>query len=110
MDEVALNRLAKAVQDLRGDSSQRELASKLGVAQSTVQSWENGKNVPNLENVEKLAAMRGQLPEEFVAYLYGREVGSSLPIEEQIKGMSLRGLARVNRAIAERLGGGEGEG
>lgn len=74
----------------------------LGVAQSTVQSWENCRNVPNLENLEKLAEIRGELPEEFVAFLYGRSLSES-PIELRIKGMSRRQVARVTAAVADWL-------
>jgi transcriptional regulator with XRE-family HTH domain len=72
VDEGVLSRLAVAVQEARGDRSQREFALVLKVSQSTVQQWENGKNVPSLENLEKIALMKGMLVEDFVAYLYNR--------------------------------------
>lgn len=99
VDELVLKRLASATQEMRGDRSQREFAKLLEVGQSTVQAWENGRNVPNLENLEKLAALRGELPEEFVAYLYGRTLTES-PLEQRIKGMARREVARLTRAIA----------
>jgi transcriptional regulator with XRE-family HTH domain len=103
LDKDALRRLSVAVRELRGKLSQRQFAEELQVAQSTVQGWETAKNTPNLDNLEKLAVRRGQLPEEFVAYLYGRSVGSSLPIDQQIMAMNCRGLARIQRAIADKL-------
>ena len=89
---------------MRGDQSQREFARRLGVAQSTVQAWENGRNTPSLENLEKLATMRGQLPEEFTAFLYGRLGSASLPVKEQIPLMSCQQISELMILIAGRLG------
>ena len=99
MDEGFLQRLASVVTDARESRTQREFAAMLDVGQSTVQAWENAKNVPNLANVEKLAELRGELPEEFVAYLYGRVLNES-PLEQRVKGMTRREIARLTRAIA----------
>ncbi len=106
VEQEVLQRLAHAVLELRGDRSQRDLATLLGVAQSTIQGWENARNVPNLENLEKLASLRGQLPEEFVAFLYGRTAGESSAIEQRIRGMPRRDVARMTRAIADWIEGG----
>lgn len=103
VDEAALQRLAQAVLQARGALSQRDFAKSMGVAQSSIQGWENAKNTPSLENLEKIARMRGQLPEEFVAFLYGRSIGYSLPLEEQISRMSCKQVATLMTAIADRL-------
>jgi transcriptional regulator with XRE-family HTH domain len=102
VDEAVLKRLSKAVLEARGDRSQREFAELLDVAQSTVQSWENGKNTPSLENMEKIARIRGQLPEEFVAYLYGRQGEASL--QDRINAMSQSEIAWLMVVIARKLG------
>ncbi len=68
-----------------------------------MQSWENSKNTPSLENLEKIARMRGQLPEEFVAYLYGRPEGSRMPFDEQIESMSWSDLGQLMKMIGRRL-------
>ena len=47
VNEGFFAKLAVAVQEARGKLSQREFAEVLGVSQSTVQQWENGKNVPS---------------------------------------------------------------
>ncbi|HEY9631010.1 MAG TPA: helix-turn-helix transcriptional regulator [Coleofasciculaceae cyanobacterium] len=104
MDEVVLKRLSEAVLLARGDRSQREFSRALGVAQSTIQAWENGRNTPSLENLEKLARIRGDLPESFLAYLYGRSVGEALPIEQQIEVMSCQQISKVMKQVADRLG------
>lgn len=103
MDEIVLKRLADAVVLARGDRSQREFSRALGVAQSTIQAWENGRNTPSLENLEKLARIRGELPESFVAYLYGRSVGQGLPLDQQIEVMSCQQLSKVMMQVADRL-------
>lgn len=104
LDEVVLKRLSEAVLLARGDRSQREFSRALGVAQSTIQAWENGRNTPSLENLEKLARIRGDLPESFLAYLYGRSVGEALPIEQQIEVMSCQQISKVMKQVADRLG------
>lgn len=95
MDEGFLGRLAIAVLEARGKMSQREFAEVLKVSQSTVQQWENGKNVPSLENLEKIARIKGMLVEDFVAYLYGRNRGlTSKDILDRIEVMPSRDFAR----------------
>lgn len=101
-----LERLAVAILEARGDSSQREFAEVLGVAQTAVHGWENRKNYPNLRNLEKIARVRNQLPEEFVAYLYGRDRQSPLEaMKQQIAVMSCPEIGEISRAIADRLAG-----
>lgn len=104
MDEGFLGRLAIAVQEARGKMSQREFAEVLGVSQSTVQQWENGKNVPSVENLEKIARIKGMLVEDFVAYLYGRNRGlTSKDILDRIEVMPSRDFAQVMRVMADRM-------
>lgn len=105
VDDAVLERLAVAVLEARKalGKSQHEFAALLNVAQSTIASWEKGERTPNLENMEKLARIRGQLPEEFVAYLYGRKVGEPLPIAQRIKLSTPKEKAAVLRAIADGL-------
>ncbi len=104
VDENVLKRLAAATLEARGELSQREFAQLLDVSQSTVQSWENGKNLPNLENLEKLARRRGMLVEDFVAYLYGRNRGlTSKDILDRVEVMPSRDFAQVMRVMADRL-------
>jgi DNA-binding XRE family transcriptional regulator len=104
VDEGFLGRLAIAVQEARGKMSQREFAEVLGVSQSTVQQWENGKNVPSLENLEKIARIKGMLVEDFVAYLYGRSRGvTSKDILDRIEVMPSRDFAQVMRVMADRM-------
>ena len=104
VDEGFLTRLAVAVQEARGKLSQREFAEILEVSQSTVQQWEGGKNVPSLENLEKIARIKGMLVEDFVAYLYGRTRGlTSKDILDRVEVMPSRDFAQVLRVMADRM-------
>jgi len=104
VDEGVLERLAIAVQEARGKLSQREFAEVLKVSQSTVQQWENGKNIPSLENLEKLARIKGMLVEDFVAFLYGRTRGvTSKNILDRVEVMLSRDFAQVLRVMADRM-------
>ncbi|MEX0272572.1 helix-turn-helix domain-containing protein [Leptolyngbyaceae cyanobacterium UHCC 1019] len=104
VDEGFLAKLAVAVQESRGKLSQREFAEVLGVSQSTVQQWENGKNVPSLENLEKIARIKGMLVEAFVAYLYGRTGGlTSKDILDRVEVMPSQDFAQVLRVMADRM-------
>ncbi|MDJ0704780.1 MAG: helix-turn-helix transcriptional regulator [Leptolyngbyaceae cyanobacterium MO_188.B28] len=104
MDDGFLKRLAIAVREARGDRSQRVFSQLMQVSQSTVQQWENGKNVPSLENLEKIARMKGMLVEDFVAYLYGRagEIKRE-DILERIEAMSLEDFGEILHIIGDRL-------
>jgi len=104
MDDGFFKKLAVAVQEARGKLSQREFAEMLGVSQSTVQQWENGKNVPSLENLERIARIKGMLVEDFVAHLYGRTGGvTSKDILDRVEVMPSRDFAQVMRVMAGRL-------
>lgn len=84
--------------------SQREFAEILKVSQSTVQQWEAGRNVPSLENLEKIARLKGMLVEDFVAYLYGRTGGlTSKDILDRVEVMPSRDFAQVLRVMADRM-------
>lgn len=74
MDSTSRDRLANKVKRLRGDRTHREFGAVLSVSGSTISFWENGKNIPTIENLEKLAELANQLPEEFLAECYGREI------------------------------------
>ncbi len=81
-------RLSVVVNQARGDMNQRDFGAKLAVSQATVVGWERGQNIPTLENLFKLAALRGQLPEELLAELCGRSLDNNYPLEERVKIMT----------------------
>ena len=73
--EAVLNRLADAVQETRQrlGMTQREFADRVGVGQTAISFWEQGRGVPRLEQICLLASVRGELPEHFFAFLMGRD-------------------------------------
>lgn len=108
MDAINRQRLASQVKNLRGKRSHREFAPLLGVAPSTISGWESCKNTPTLENFEKLAELASELPEVFLAKIYGREITTkeALPLVYAILSMENEDLSGVLVAIANKLGGG----
>jgi transcriptional regulator with XRE-family HTH domain len=101
VDEAVLRRYAEAVKDARGQRSQREFAELLSVSQSTVHNWEKAKTAPDLEGVEKIARIRGQLPEELLTEIYGRKAEASL--QERVEAMSDKELAWLMMIMAQRM-------
>jgi transcriptional regulator with XRE-family HTH domain len=105
MDQAFKDRLSQKVRLLRGKLTQAKFANILKVSQSTIASWERGDNIPDLENIEKLAELAKQKPEEFLANLYGRDFTSkeSLPITFAITSMDNDGLSEVLILIARKI-------
>ncbi len=109
MDKNFRDRFAKSVRELRGERSQGEFAKALGCSQATITGWEKGQNIPNLENLEKLAELANQLPEEFLANLYGRQISTAAApiLTDAIATMTCIEVSQVTMAIANRLAQGE---
>jgi transcriptional regulator with XRE-family HTH domain len=103
VDELFRKNLARVVIEARGDSNQREFGEKLGISQSTVAGWEQGNNIPNLENLIKIARLRGQLPEELLAELFGRTCGEDIPLRERVQIMTRADLIDLLELIATQL-------
>ncbi|MFG6107153.1 helix-turn-helix transcriptional regulator [Leptothoe sp. EHU-05/26/07-4] len=104
VDEGFLKRLSEVVHEIRGDQSQRQFARKMQVSQSTVQQWENGRNVPSLENLEKIARLKGMLVEDFIAYLYGRSHGPTrTDIMARIGVMQPQDFSQILHIIGDRI-------
>lgn len=101
VEDDVLRRYAEVVKAVRGSRSQRDFAELLGVSQSTVHNWENAKNAPDIDGLEKIARIRGQLPEELLTEIYGRKAEASL--QERIEAMSTQELAWLLALIAQRM-------
>jgi transcriptional regulator with XRE-family HTH domain len=50
-----MSKLGRKLIKLRGDLMQEDIAEIIGVSQSAYNRWENGKSMPRLENLKKLA-------------------------------------------------------
>lgn len=102
LNEEGKRRLGEVVRQLRGKQTQKEFARMLEVGQSTLSMWESGKVTPDLENLEKLASVWRKTPEEFVAYLYGRQILNGT-LTNAIDAMSLKELLSLQILISHQL-------
>lgn len=102
LDAEGKRRLGEIVRLLRRDKTQKEFAKMLEVSQSTLSMWESGKVTPDLENLEKLAEVWGKTPEEFVAYLYGRQILNGTLINA-IDRMSFKELLELQILISKQM-------
>lgn len=90
----------------RGSMSQRAFGKLLGVSTTAVQLWEKGVNVPDTENLAKIAARLGYKLDEILSYLAGKPVPEPLDLAQilkQIKVMPLSQVAMIAQAAAERF-------
>lgn len=105
MDKQSRYRLAHKVKRLRGDRSHREFGAILSVSGSTISFWENSKSIPTIENLEKLAELSNQLPEEFLAEVYGRKISTDEcpPISFAITAMGNQEIANLLMLIGQKI-------
>lgn len=81
--------------------STRELASELGVSQSSISLWEKGDRKPDYENIVKLASIYGVSTD----YLLGNENNSNKPILTQLKeeqNLILSKISSINQLVKEK--------
>jgi len=100
-------RLATLLKELRGSSSFREFAEKLGVLHSDVRRWElELKGEPKSRVLRKIAALRGWTVDELMAYLEG-EVTSPPDFVSQlldtVRGLPFETAAQVARVAVETM-------
>lgn len=100
-------RLATLLKELRGSSSFREFAEKLGVLHSDVRRWElDLKGEPKSRVLRKMAALRGWTVDELMAYLEG-EVTSPPDFVSQlldtVRGLPFETAAQVARVAVETM-------
>lgn len=75
---MARNRIAELRHE--AEMSQKELGCKLGIVQTTISAWENGRNQPDFASMQKMA----QLFNCSIDYLMDRSVKSRGLSKEQI--------------------------
>ena len=106
MNVEARDRLSELVKKTRGQMSQRAFSRLLGVSLTAVQGWEEGRSVPGIDNLERIASAAGLKTEDLVAYLDGKPLPESLQADQivkQIKYMPKSQFAEVVRAVGNRL-------
>lgn len=99
-------RLAIFIQELRGSQSQRQLAKQLGVSQGSVNLWESGQSLPDTENLDKLAALRGWSLSDLQAYLVKGDLPDREPLEHilnTVRSLPLEAVAQVAAVAVETL-------
>lgn len=85
-----IDELSKIISTMRKKTSmtQEAFGEKLGISKTSIHAYEAAKSLPRLEHLERIASERGQLPEEFLAELYGRSIVTTQkmdPLEELIQ-------------------------
>lgn len=76
--------------------NQEDLAERLGVAQPTVQRWENGKREPKFADIERLASELGVA----VADLFADGEGEPIPNAEQLATMIERAMREMEVGVS----------
>ena len=85
--------------------SRRAFARSIGVTSSAVIGWEEGRSIPDFDNLVQVSAKAGYSLEELQTMLAGKPV-KTIGVNEvlkQIENMPLRELAKVERAVSDRL-------
>ena len=104
VDLQTQERFAQAIRELRGSRSYRKFGAVLGVAHTSVIRWERCEAEPDLENLERVAQVRGESLEEFKSWLEGVRQPSPLQrMIQQMYGLPPKDLAELLRAIGDRI-------
>lgn len=98
----ARERFAQVIIELRAGRSYRSFAMLVEVSHPTIKAWENMERVPDLENLEKVAQMRGQSLDEFRRWLENEPTPLQKLINE-IKVIPSKDLPEILKIIAQRL-------
>jgi transcriptional regulator with XRE-family HTH domain len=90
--------------------SQRVIADSLGFGQSEVSDYLKNKRIPSLEKIIKLALVRDQQPEDLLAQLFNRSLGSSsIPLEQQVRSLDATAKFDLMKLLVMELSGGSPE-
>lgn len=97
-------RFAQIITNLRSNRDLRTFARLLGVSHPTVIAWERCESIPKRENLERVAALRGETLEQLLSYLEGvDETSPEDRLLTVIHGASKEQLVIFLRAITDRL-------
>lgn len=99
-------RLAILVRELRGPLSQSQFSKKLGLGRSTVWLWESRTALPDAENLQKLARLKGWTLEQMQAYLAEGELPSEEPLEQilrKVRTLPSEAVAQIAAVAVETL-------
>ena len=99
-------KLIEVIKLARGSMSQRGFGKLLGVSATAVQLWEKGVNVPDTENLAKIAARSGYKLEDILGYLEGKPIPEASDLSlilKQIEVMPLSQVVMIAQAALERF-------
>lgn len=102
VDAEVRNRFAKVIVELMGKESQRDFSERLGISQGALTYWKKG-NLPTIEMLAKVAAFRGQFPEQLLAELYGRAEPSDVNVSDLVEVMTQDQLIDLLTLIVSKL-------
>lgn len=69
MDIEVRKKISEVVKKARHSMSQRSFAKLIGVSYTTVQFWEKGESIPDIEKLAEIAARAGYRIDELFEYL-----------------------------------------
>lgn len=84
-DELAKERLARLIKELRGQKTQREFAKLLGTSYTAVQDWEKQIRLPKEENLRRIAQLKEWTQEELLYHLFLPKPRSETDLTSQLK-------------------------
>lgn len=99
-------RVSILVKLARGDMSQRAFGMELGVSSTAVQHWENSVSIPETKHLSGIAIRAGYTLHQVQEYVEGGELPESdiiVQMTRQIKKLSLKQIALIDRAVSDRL-------
>ncbi|MBW4661208.1 MAG: helix-turn-helix domain-containing protein [Drouetiella hepatica Uher 2000/2452] len=109
-DELAKEKLAQLIKELRGHTTQREFAKLLGTSYTSVQDWEKQIRLPKEDNLKRIAQLKGWTQEELLRHLFflddQAEVISTNPMEvliPQIQTLSLPQMQQLSDYLTAQL-------
>lgn len=104
MESQVRKNFAEVIKEMRGVRSYRAFAKVLGVSHPTIKAWENLEGVPDQENLERVATIRGESLSDFKEFLGGFKKPTSFQkLVQQVRSIPDEELAVLLRAIADRI-------
>lgn len=109
-DNLAKERLAQLIKELRGCTTQREFAKLLGTSYTSIQDWEKQIRLPKEKNLKRIAQLKGWTQEELLRYLFLSDsqslITSSEPFEiliTQVQTLSLPQMQQLRDYLNAQL-------
>lgn len=99
-------RVSNLVKLARADMSQRAFGIALGVSSTAVQHWENGVSMPETNHLANIASKAGYTLQQAKDYIDGGDLPEAdmiVQMTRQIKRLSLKQIAQIDRAVSDRL-------